>query len=98
MGNYYGDTMLLKELMELTNIKLSLSDNAKNIEVHDDFKDNQIVSINETEITIKCTVEDVVRAVNFNFDKNTISEIFSSPLGVGGEVYSMTGNIVKIIN
>ena len=98
MGNYYGDIMLLKELMKLNNINLSLSDDALNIEVNDDFKDKSVVSINETEITIKCTIEDVVRAVNFNFDKNTISEIFSSPVGIGGEVYSMNGQLVKIIN
>jgi uncharacterized beta-barrel protein YwiB (DUF1934 family) len=90
--------MLLKELMELTNINLSLSDIAQNIEIHDDFKNNPIVSINETEITIICSGDNITRAVNFNFDKNTITEIFSSPFGTGGEVHSMNGDIIKILN
>ncbi len=98
MGNYYGDIMLLKELMELTNIDLSLSDNALNIGVHEDFMNNPIVSINETEITIKCSSDEVLRAVNFNFDKNTITEIFTSDFGTGGVVYALTGEIIKIIN
>jgi hypothetical protein len=98
MGSYYGDTMLLKELMEATNVNLSLSDEAQNIEIHDDFKNNPSVSINDIEITILCSVDDVNRAINFNFDKNTITEIFTSDLGIGGEVYSMNGLLLKIIN
>lgn len=98
MGSYYGDIMLLKELMESTNVNLSLSDEAQNIEIHDDFRNNPILSINETEITITCSVDDVTRAVNFNFDKNTITEIFTSPVGIGGEVYTMNGLLVQIIN
>ena len=98
MESYYGDYMLLKELIENTHVNLKLSDNAENIEVHDDFMNDPVVSINETEITIQCSVEDVIRAVNFNFDKNTITEIFSSNLGNGGEVYSMNGELIKILN
>lgn len=98
MESYYGDIMLLKDLMDLTNVSISLSENAKNIEVHDDFKNNPTVRITDTEITIECFVNDVVRAVNFNFNKNTITEIFTSELGIGGEVYSMNGLLVKIIN
>lgn len=98
MESYYGDIMLLKELMDLTNVNLSLSENAQNIEIHDDFRNNSTLIINETEITITCSVDDVTRAVNFNFDKNTITEIFTSPVGVGGVVYSMNGNIIKILN
>ncbi len=98
MESYYGDNMLLKELMEITNVNLSLSDTAQNIEIHDDFRNNPILSINETEITITCSVDDVTRVVNFNFDKNTITEIFTSPAGVGGEVYTMNGLLIKIIN
>ena len=98
MGSYYGDTMLLKELMEATNVNLSLSDEAQNIEIHDDFKNNPSVSINDIEITILCSVDDVNRAINFNFDKNTITEIFTSDLGIGGEVYSMNGLLLKNIN
>ena len=98
MGSYYGDIMLLKELMEATNVSLSLSENAYNIEIHDDFRNNPTLSINETEITITCSVVDVTRVVNFNFDKNTITEIFTSPVGVGGAVYSINGNIIKILN
>lgn len=98
MESYYGDIMLLKELMESTNVNLSLSDKALNIEIHDDFRNNPILSINETEITITCSVDDVTRVVNFNFDKDTITEIFTSPIGVGGEVYTMNGLLIKIIN
>lgn len=99
MESYYGDIfMFLKELMELTNINLSLSAEAQNIEVHDDFRNNPVLSINETEITITCSHDDVIRAINFNFDKNTIAEVFNSPAGIGGGVYTMTGLIVKIIN
>ena len=90
--------MLLKELMEVTNVNLSLSEEAQNIEIHDDFQNNPTLGISETEITISCSVDDVTRAVNFNFDKNTITEIFTSSLGIGGEVYSMNGLLVKIIN
>ena len=32
--------MLLKELMEATNVNLSLSEEAQNIEIHDDFQNN----------------------------------------------------------
>lgn len=98
MESYYGDIMLLKELMESTKVNLSLSDKALNIEIHDDFRNNPILSINETEITITCSVDDVTRVVNFNFDKNTITEIFTSPAGVGGTVYSINGNLIKILN
>ena len=99
MESYCGDLfMLLSELMESVNVDLSLSEIAQNIEVSDDFVNNPVVSINETEIIITCFIDDVTRAVNFNFDKNTITEIFTSPLGVGGEVYSMKGNLIKILN
>ena len=90
--------MLLSELMEYVNMDLSLSEIAQNIEVSDDFVNNPVLNINETEITITCFSDDVTRAVNFNFNKNTITEIFISPIGVGGEVYSMNGNLIKIIN
>ena len=99
MESYCGDSfMLLRELMESVNIDLSLSEIAQNIEVSDDFVNNPVLSINETEITITCIIDDVTRAVNFNFEKNTITEIFTSPLGVGGEVYSMNGTLIKILN
>ena len=84
--------------MEATNVNLSLSEEAQNIEIHDDFQKNPTLGISETELTISCSVDDVIRAVNFNFDKNTITEIFTSPVGIGGEVYSMDGLILKIIN
>ena len=90
--------MLLKELMSQYNINLSLSDNAQNIEVNDDFSGNSLVSISDTEINITCTLEDVSRVVNFNFDKNTITELFISDLGIGGRVYSLKGEPIKIIN
>ena len=98
MESYCGDIMLLKELMDLTNVSISLSETAGNIEVHDDFENNPTVRITDTEITIECSVNDVTRAVNFNFNKNTITEIFTSELGIGGEVYSMNGEIIKLIN
>lgn len=98
MGSYYGDIMLLKDLMEETNINLSLSDTAQDIEVHDDFSNNPIVSINEIEININCNVEDVSRVINFNFEKNTITELFVSDMFHGGVVYSMNGETIKIIN
>lgn len=93
-----GLKVLLKDLMGLTNVNLALSDNAYNIEVHDDFSNNPVTSINETRITIRCTNEDIVRIVDFNFDKNTITEYFSSDLFTGGTIYSMDGEIISIIN
>jgi hypothetical protein len=90
--------VVLKEIMDLTKVNISLSDTAQNIEVHDDFKTNPTVKITDTEITIECFVDNVTRAINFNFDKNTISEIFTSEIGIGGEVYSMNGEIIKLIN
>ena len=84
--------------MSQYNINLSLSDNAQNIEVNDDFSGNSLVSISDTEINITCTLEDVSRVVNFNFDKNTITELFISDLGIGGRVYSLKGEPIKIIN
>ena len=98
MESYYGDIMLLKELMELTNVSISLSDTAQNIEIHDDFRFNPTVQITDIEITIECSVDDVIRAINFNFDKNTITEIFTSELGIGGEVYSINGQLIKLLN
>ena len=98
MESYYGDIMLLKELMELTNVSISLSDTAQNIEIHDDFRFNPTVHITDIEITIECSVDDVIRAINFNFDKNTITEIFTSELGIGGEVYSINGQLIKLLN
>ena len=98
MGSYYGDIMLLKDLMEETNINLSLSDIAQNIEVHDDFLNNSTVSINEIEININCNVDDVSRVINFNFERNTITELFVSDMFHGGVVYSMDGGTIKIIN
>lgn len=98
MGSYYGDNMLLKELLQLTNIKLALSDGAKEIEIADAFSQNPIVTTADSEVTIICTDEDILRAVNLNFKKNTISEIFSSTLGHGGVVYSNDGLMIKIIN
>ena len=97
--NANGDDMLLKDLMDLTNINISLEENAQKIEVSDDFQNNPNVHINDNEITIICSVEEVTRAINFNFDKSTITEIFKSELvSTGGTVYSLNGNIVQIIN
>jgi len=98
MESYYGDIMLLKELIELTNVSISLSDTAQNIEIHDDFRFNPTVQITDIEITIECSVDDVIRAINFNFDKNTITEIFTSELGIGGGVYSINGQLIKLLN
>ena len=87
--------MLLKDLMELTNIQISLLDTAQNIEIADDFSNNPTVSITDIEITIKCIVDDVTRVINFNFDKNTITELFAAH---GGIVRSIEGHTLKIIN
>ena len=90
--------MLLNELMEIANINISLSEHAKNIEIDDDFSADFSVSITDTEITITRLSQGIVKTINFNFDKNTISEVFISDLGNGGIVYSIDGNILKIIN
>ena len=84
--------------MELTNIQISLLDTAQNIEIADDFSNNPTVSITDIEITIKCIVDDVTRVINFNFDKNTITELFASDVAHGGIVRSIEGHTLKIIN
>lgn len=98
MENFYGDEMLLKELISLTEINVGLIRDAENIEISDDFSNNPIVENEGKEINIYCTNEDVVRVVNINLEKNTITEMFKSPLGIGGTVYSINGELLKIIN
>lgn len=98
MGNYYGDNMLLKELIELTGINLALSKNAEQIEIADDFLENYSVTASAKDINIKTVVDDVTRVVNFNFEKDTISEVFASKVCHGGIIYSSEGVVLKIIN
>lgn len=98
MGNYYGDEMLLKELISLTQITVGLIRDAENIEISDDFSNNPLVETEGKEINIYCTNEDIVRVININLEKNTITEMFKSPLGIGGTVYSIDGELIKIIN
>lgn len=90
--------MLLKELMQLANINISLSEHAQEIEIDDDFSEDYSVSISDTEITITCMPDDIVKVINFNFVKNMITELFISDLGNSGTVYTIDGNILQIIN
>ena len=84
--------------MELTNINLTLQDTAQNIEIPDAFNINPSVAISDHAITVTCSDDDVTRVIDFNFDKSTITELSVSDLFTGGTVYSMTGEILKIIN
>lgn len=90
--------MLLKELMELANINISLSENAQEIEIDDDFSENYFISITDEEISVTCPTRYVDKTINFNFDKNTITELITSDLGNSGTVYSIKGEIIKVIN
>ncbi len=90
--------MLLKELISLTQIDVGLIRDAENIEISDDFSNNPMVETEGKEINIYCSNEDVVRVININLEKNTITEMFRSSLGIGGTVYSLDGELIKIIN
>lgn len=84
--------------MQLANINISLSEHAQEIEIDDDFSEDYSVSISDTEITITCMPDDIVKVINFNFVKNMITELFISDLGNSGTVYTIDGNILQIIN
>ena len=90
--------MLLKELIELTGIKLSLSKYAEIIEIDDSFKDDLYVESQEEKISIYTNDNDITRLVNFDLTNKTITELFQSTLFVGGTVYSFDGELISMIN
>ena len=98
MESYYGDIMLLKELIELTGINFALPKTSEEIEIADEFSENYSITTSTKDISIKCVVDGVTRVVNFNFENDTISEVFASKVCHGGIVYSIDGSILKIIN
>ena len=90
--------MFLKELIDNLDLDLELSVNAEDLEIHSDFMNNPIVESKENEINIYCDNENITRLINFNFKKETITEIFKSEFFVGGTVYSFNGEIISVIN
>lgn len=88
---------MLQDLLNEFNI--TLSGFTANIEIPDDFEENTKIRFEEgNKIKFICQLEDLVREVCIDLTEKTITVSFESDIYSGGEMYTLDGQLLKIMN